>query len=46
MERMLSRIPSKKISPREVLQLGRGLHEILHIQKLCADTEESLFKKT
>ncbi len=31
-ERMLSRIPSKKISPREVLQLGRSLHEIFHIQ--------------
>jgi DNA mismatch repair protein MutS len=45
MERMLSRIPSKKISPREVLQLGRGLYEILQIQKLCADTSEPYLKK-
>ena len=40
MERMLARIPSKKISPREVLQLGRGLHEIFHIRQLCADARE------
>jgi len=45
MERMLSRIPSKKISPREILQLGRGLYEISHIQKLCADTEEPFLQK-
>ena len=45
MERMLSRIPSKKISPREILQLGRGLYEILHIQKLCADTTEPFLQK-
>ena len=45
MERMLSRIPSKKISPREVLQLGRGLYEILQIQKLCTDTTEPYLKK-
>ena len=45
MERMLSRIPSKKISPREILQLGRGLYEILHIQKLCADTAEPFLQK-
>jgi DNA mismatch repair protein MutS len=40
MERMLSRIPSKKISPREVLQLSRGLHEILHIKELCKDYKQ------
>ena len=46
MERMLSRIPSKKISPREVLQLGRGLHEIFHIQQICIRQPRTLFKKT
>jgi DNA mismatch repair protein MutS len=40
MERMLSRIPSKKINPREVLQLGRGLREILQIQERCSGTPE------
>jgi len=38
MERILARIPSKKINPREVLQLGRGLREIEQIRTLCSDT--------
>ena len=44
-ERMLSRIPSKKISPREVLQLGRGLNEILSIRNLTTDTTEPYLKR-
>jgi DNA mismatch repair protein MutS len=45
MERMLSRIPSLKINPREVLQLGRGLQEIGKILQLCtAITEPFLVK--
>jgi DNA mismatch repair protein MutS len=44
-ERMLSRIPSKKISPREVLQLGRGLYEILQIQKACSSSDEPYLKR-
>jgi DNA mismatch repair protein MutS len=40
MERMLSRIPAKKINPREVMQLGRGLYEISHIQELCKEYQE------
>ena len=45
MERMLSRIPSKKISPREVLQLGRGLYEIFHVQQLCLPISEPYIKR-
>jgi DNA mismatch repair protein MutS len=45
MERMLSRIPSKKINPREVLQLGRGLYEILNIQELCKENTEPYLKR-
>jgi DNA mismatch repair protein MutS len=45
MERMLSRIPSKKINPREVLQLGRGLKEISGIQKLCPDSRDPYLKR-
>lgn len=45
MERMLARIPSKKISPREVLHLGRGLHEILQIQQLCMDKTEPYLRR-
>jgi DNA mismatch repair protein MutS len=44
-ERMLSRIPSKKISPREVLQLGRSLHEISHIQQICINNPEPYLKR-
>ena len=44
-ERILSRLPSKKINPREVHQLGRGLHEILNIRQLCAGKSEPLLKK-
>ncbi len=40
LERMLSRIPSKKINPREVVQLGRGLYEILNILNLCKENSE------
>ena len=45
LERMLSRIPSQKISPREVLQLGRGLYEILAIQQLCRDSAQPYLKQ-
>ncbi len=41
MERMLSRIPSKKINPREVMQLGHGLYETSHIRELCKGYQES-----
>jgi DNA mismatch repair protein MutS len=41
MERMLSRIPSKKINPREVMQLAHGLYETSHIRELCKDYPES-----
>jgi DNA mismatch repair protein MutS len=45
MERMLSRIPSKKINPREVLQLARGLQEIQEIKISCAGYTEPLLLK-
>ena len=45
MERMLSRIPSKKINPREVLHLGRGLLEILNIMHLCKECKEPYLKR-
>jgi DNA mismatch repair protein MutS len=42
---MLSRIPSKKINPREVLQLGRGLLEISHIQHISINSTEPYLKR-
>ena len=44
-ERMLSRIPSKKISPREVLQLGRSLHEIFRIQQISINSPDPYLKR-
>jgi DNA mismatch repair protein MutS len=44
-ERMLSRIPSKKISPREVLQLGRSLHEIFRIKQIIIDSPDPYLKR-
>ena len=34
-ERMVAKIPAKKINPREVLQLARGLQQVQQIQELC-----------
>jgi len=45
MERMISRVPSKKINPREVLQLGRGLREVLQIRHLVSDIPEPYLKR-
>ena len=36
MERLAAKIPSKKINPREVLQLARGLKQIEQIKQLCS----------
>jgi len=36
-ERLVSKIPLKKISPREVLQLAKGLEQISLIQKECIE---------
>ena len=44
-ERMLSRIPSRKISPREVLQLGRSLHEIFRIQQISINSPDPYLKR-
>lgn len=34
-ERLVSKIPMKKINPREVLQLARGLRQVETIKQLC-----------
>ncbi len=37
-ERLVSKIPAKKISPREVLHLARGLQHIHEIKQNCTNT--------
>jgi DNA mismatch repair protein MutS len=43
-ERLVSRIPLKKINPREVLQLARGLHHVGEIKKLCDKIPDELLE--
>lgn len=42
MERLISKVPLKKVSPREVLQLAKGLHHIGAIQQLCAASDHAI----
>jgi DNA mismatch repair protein MutS len=44
-ERLVSKIPLKKINPREVLQLGRGLKQIDIIRQLCLSSPNGYLKK-
>ncbi len=40
MERVVSKIPLKKISPREVLQLAKGLQQVEEIQVKCKKMDD------
>jgi DNA mismatch repair protein MutS len=42
MERLISKVPLKKVSPREVLQLAKGLHHIAEIKERCAASGNSI----
>ena len=44
-ERLVSKIPMKKINPREVLQLARGLHQVDIIKKLCTGSTNEYLKR-
>ena len=44
-ERLVSKIPAKKINPREVLQLARGLHQVDIIKKLCTNSTNEYLKR-
>jgi DNA mismatch repair protein MutS len=44
-ERLVSKIPLKKINPREVLQIARGLRHIEEIKQLCAQTDNDYLKR-
>ncbi len=44
-ERLVSKIPVKKINPREVLQLARGLHQVDIIKKLCTGSTNEYLKR-
>jgi DNA mismatch repair protein MutS len=44
-ERLVSKIPPKKINPREVLQIAKGLKEIQQIKELVSGHEEPYLQK-
>jgi DNA mismatch repair protein MutS len=44
-ERLVSKIPLKKINPREILQLARGLHNVQVIKTACAAAGNDYLKR-
>ena len=44
-ERLVSKIPIKKIGPREVMQIARGLQHIHEIKLLCENADNTYLKR-
>ena len=44
-ERLVSKLPMKKINPREVLQLAKGLQQVDLIKGLCAGLDNDYLKR-
>jgi len=44
-ERLVSKIPLKKINPREILHLARGLKQVQEIKQVCAATNNEYLKR-
>lgn len=44
-ERLVSKIPLKKINPREIKHLAKGLHHIAQIKALCANSSNDYLKR-
>ncbi len=44
-ERLVSKIPLKKINPREVVQIGRGLKLVAEIKKICDASRNEYLKR-
>ena len=45
LERLISKIPLKKINPREMLQLSRALHQVNVLKELCTNSENAYLKR-
>lgn len=45
-ERLVSKIPMKKINPREVLQLAKGLKQVELIKELCGNSSNEYLKRS
>lgn len=44
-ERLVSKIPMKKINPREVIQLAKGLQHTEQVKQLCATSSNDYLKR-
>lgn len=44
-ERLVSKVPLKKVNPREVLQIAKGLQQTEHIKKLCESSDNEYLKR-
>jgi DNA mismatch repair protein MutS len=44
-ERLVSKIPTKKINPREVVQLAKGLQQVAIIKETCSSSSNSYLKR-
>lgn len=44
-ERLVSKVPLKKINPREVLQIAKGLQQVEVIKKICAGVDNKYLKR-
>ncbi|MET0466809.1 MAG: DNA mismatch repair protein MutS, partial [Chitinophagaceae bacterium] len=44
-ERLVAKIPTKRINPREVLQLARGLKQVDIIKQLCSAADNDYLKR-
>jgi DNA mismatch repair protein MutS len=45
-ERLAAKVPLKKINPREVLQVAKGLLQAQQIKTICADIDNDFFKRS
>ncbi len=44
-ERLVSKIPLKKINPREVMQVARGLQQVTAVKEICAGASNAYLRK-
>jgi DNA mismatch repair protein MutS len=44
-ERLVSKIPVKKVNPREVMQIARGLEQIKYIKELCSNASNDYLRR-
>jgi DNA mismatch repair protein MutS len=44
-ERLVSKIPLKKINPRELLHLAKGLRQVQEIKQICTGTDNEYLKR-